>query len=188
MKTLPPLHHSVKKRKLNDFLHSNAINDEQHAESVTEEEIESVDSLSAKLKAMEQEIMLLNMKVSDLENEIKRRRESENRFENENKIFKQQLLQIKICISDNFLMLKQIDRFLTKNKCCWGKEDIVAAVTLRSVSRKAHVYMRNKVGLPLPSLSTLRKWTRNLWCKPGIHTEVLTVLEATSKIMKEIKR
>ncbi|KAJ8866943.1 hypothetical protein PR048_032805 [Dryococelus australis] len=143
--------------------------------------IESAASLSYKLKIMEQEIMLLNMK----------RQESENRLENKN--LKQQLLQVKILHKPYpKLVLKksvgqfeeQIDRFLTKKKCCWEKEDIAAAITLRSVSLKAYVYMRNKVNLPLPGLSTVRKWARNL----GIQTEVLTVLEVTSKVMNEIKR
>ncbi|KAJ8884956.1 hypothetical protein PR048_011152 [Dryococelus australis] len=61
-------------------------------------------------------------------------------------------------------------------------------ITLRSVSRKAYVYMRNKVGLQLPGLSTIRKWTINLRFRSGTETEVLTALVALSKIMNEIER
>ncbi|KAJ8886952.1 hypothetical protein PR048_013166 [Dryococelus australis] len=57
--------------------------------------MESEANLSAKLKTVEHEIMLLKIKVFELKYEIKWRRESENRLKKENKMLKQQLLQIK---------------------------------------------------------------------------------------------
>ncbi|KAJ8878410.1 hypothetical protein PR048_018988 [Dryococelus australis] len=61
-------------------------------------------------------------------------------------------------------LLKDIERLIFKNKkrICWEDDDIAAVVTLRSISRKAYLYLRNNIGLPLPGLSTIRKWTRNL--------------------------
>ncbi|KAJ8879883.1 hypothetical protein PR048_020503 [Dryococelus australis] len=122
---------------------------------------------------MEPEIMLLNVKVSELENEIKQRQESENRLKYESKMLKQQLLKIKTlhkrCPKLNFFTPKQTDRFLTRKKCRW--------VAVRSATRKAY--------WTLP-LSTFRKWTRNLRCRPVIQTEVLAVLEATSKIIERL--
>ncbi|KAJ8885714.1 hypothetical protein PR048_011912 [Dryococelus australis] len=65
-----------------------------------------------------------------------------------------------------------------KRQVWWKDGDIAAAITLRSISRKAYSYLRKKVGIPLPNLSTLWKWTRNVKCVPGGLEEVLTVLHA----------
>ncbi|KAJ8890808.1 hypothetical protein PR048_010317, partial [Dryococelus australis] len=74
---------------------------------------------------------------------------------------------------------KQIERLIFKNKklIWWEDDDIAAAVTLRSISRKAYLYLRKNFGLSLPELSTIRKWTRNLKCSPDIQKELLSVLK-----------
>ncbi|KAJ8882663.1 hypothetical protein PR048_014475 [Dryococelus australis] len=53
-------------------------------------------------------------------------------------------------------------------------DDTAAAVTLRSISRKAYLYLRKNVGQPLPGLPTIRKLAGNLKCLPGAQKEVGT--------------
>jgi len=36
----------------------------------------------------------------------------------------------------------------------WQTEDIASAITLRSLSKKAYIYLRDKKGFPLPGLRT----------------------------------
>ncbi|KAJ8888053.1 hypothetical protein PR048_007539 [Dryococelus australis] len=54
------------------------------------------------------------------------------------------------------------EQTINKKRILWEDDDIVAAVTLRSISRKAYLHLRKNVGLSLSGLPTIRKWTRNL--------------------------
>ncbi|KAJ8867028.1 hypothetical protein PR048_032890 [Dryococelus australis] len=89
--------------------------------------------------------------------------------------------QIQQILKDVFTP-KQIERLIFKNKrrIWWENDDIAAAVALRSISRKAYLYWRKNFGLPLHGLSTIRKWSRNLKCLPGIQKELLSVLKGRS--------
>lgn len=40
----------------------------------------------------------------------------------------------------------------------WSTEDIIPALALRRLSKKAYEFLKNVRGFPLPGLSTLRKW------------------------------
>lgn len=52
---------------------------------------------------------------------------------------------------------------------------------IRTISRRAHQYIRwNKV-FPLPALSTLRSWVERFECSPGIQVKVLSILKEQMK-------
>ena len=59
----------------------------------------------------------------------------------------------------------------------WASEDIASAIALRAHSRKAYVYLRDKLHHPLPSLSTLQRWCRTFICSPGIIKGAMDVLK-----------
>lgn len=76
-----------------------------------------------------------------------------------------------------------------KKQSKWQREDICKAVTLRAVSRKCYLYLRNKVGFPLPGLSTLRRWTSlSFKCFPGVLTDVLQLMKAHSLGLSKAER
>ncbi|XP_054709159.1 uncharacterized protein LOC129218864 [Uloborus diversus] len=53
----------------------------------------------------------------------------------------------------------QFNALVTKRKYVnWTAEDISRSLVLRALSRKSYDYLRNKVGIPLPSSSTLKRW------------------------------
>ncbi|KAJ8871424.1 hypothetical protein PR048_027741 [Dryococelus australis] len=83
------------------------------------------------------------------------------------------------------LETNEVPHLLLPNGIWRENDEIAAAVALRSISRKAYLYLRKNVGLPLPGLSTIRKWTRNLKCLPGIQKELLSVLK--DKLFEVIK-
>ncbi|XP_018359929.1 PREDICTED: uncharacterized protein LOC108759130 [Trachymyrmex cornetzi] len=58
----------------------------------------------------------------------------------------------------------QIRCFLnpSKKNVKWSSEDIANAISLRSVSPKAYRYLRNVLRIPLPNLSTLRRYVPSL--------------------------
>ncbi|KAJ8868375.1 hypothetical protein PR048_029891 [Dryococelus australis] len=60
-------------------------------------------------------------------------------------------------ISKDVFTPKQIARQIFKNKkrIWWEDDDIAAAVTLCSISRKVYLYLQKNVGLQLPGLSTM---------------------------------
>lgn len=49
----------------------------------------------------------------------------------------------------------------------WEAEDIAKALTLCAMSKKTYEYLR-RTGFPFPSLATLRQWTKQFQCRPGI--------------------
>ena len=59
----------------------------------------------------------------------------------------------------------------------WSEEDIVNGLILRSFSRRTYQHLRQKKLLPLPGLSTLRRWVKNFQCQPGLLTDVLKILK-----------
>ncbi|KAJ8879411.1 hypothetical protein PR048_020019 [Dryococelus australis] len=69
---------------------------------------------------------------------------------------------------------EQIRCLLRGNKrVTWDSEDIANALTLQALSKKVAIP-------PLPCCSTLKKWTEDFKCKPGISIEVLCLLSAKS--------
>ncbi|KAJ8878267.1 hypothetical protein PR048_018844 [Dryococelus australis] len=140
--------------------------------------------------------------VSDLTETRERKRHPENsKCEEENKnngtrVATQELNEQTMCRPcPNIFTQKKNNRKadLKKNQRIWlDDDDIAATETLRSSSssssRKAYLYLRKNVGLPLPGLSTIRKWTRNLEYLPGIQKELLPVLKGRSVSMSSRER
>lgn len=85
----------------------------------------------------------------------------------------------------NSLLFKaQIRCLYSKKKWTWwDKNDVCTAITLKALSKKAYMYVQNKLGMPLPALTTLRRWTRTFRCPPGILEDVLKLLKARSDVM-----
>ena len=78
----------------------------------------------------------------------------------------------------------QIDYLLQlKKRVNWSEDDITKAITLRSISKKSYNYLRKHLGIPLPGESTLRDWTRNINCEPGIQRSSLKVMQEKGKEM-----
>jgi len=66
-------------------------------------------------------------------------------------------------------------------KMKWSSKDIAHAISLRSVSPKAYRYMKNILQIPLPGLSTLRRWTSTIDVEPGVLFSVLHCMIAKKK-------
>ena len=73
-------------------------------------------------------------------------------------------------------------------KIKWSPDDISSAISLKCVSSKAYRYLRNVVKLPLPAVSTLRRWMSNLEFSPGILTNVLNIMKNSANSYSEIDR
>lgn len=56
-------------------------------------------------------------------------------------------------------------------------KDISQGLMLRTISRKAYEYLRRNKILPLPAVSTLRRWIKNFRCRSGLQTSVLKIIQ-----------
>jgi len=80
----------------------------------------------------------------------------------------------------------QIRMLLKPNvtRITWSSEDIASAISLRCISPKAYRYMRNVVKVPLPGLSTLRRWACNINVDPGILDAILDCMKYKGKTLQ----
>ena len=72
-----------------------------------------------------------------------------------------------------------------KTRTRWSVEDIRAAVTLRALSSSCYSYLRNRRSFPLPGLSTLRRWTQSISCKPGLLYDIIELLKQRAVVLDE---
>lgn len=70
----------------------------------------------------------------------------------------------------------------------WSSVDISAAISLRSVSPKAYRYLRKTKKIPLPALSTLRKWVANFNIDEGILKDVLQIMKCKGQNMTDMEK
>lgn len=65
----------------------------------------------------------------------------------------------------------------SQKKTHWSSEDIAAAMSLRSISPKAYVYLRKARNIPLPGMSTLRRWAAAFDLTEGILKNVMDIMK-----------
>ena len=59
-------------------------------------------------------------------------------------------------------------------------------ISLRCISAKAYRYLQNTVKIPLPSISTIRRWIRNIELKSGKLDNVLNIMKSKSNSMTDM--
>lgn len=75
----------------------------------------------------------------------------------------------------------QIKSLTHEGQARWTSEDISRSVMLNALSRKMYIYLRERIGLPLPSQSTLSRWCKQFICFPGILSNVLALVKKCSE-------
>lgn len=79
----------------------------------------------------------------------------------------------------------QIEKLVyRKKKLLWKNEDICRAFTLRYLGKRPYVYLRDKLKVPLPAISTLQRWASKLELRKGLLTQVLNIMQAASMKME----
>lgn len=83
----------------------------------------------------------------------------------------------------------QIDLILNKRKKVetWSSEDITKAFTIRYLSKRCYIHIRNKMGIPLPSLTTLKEWASKLHINRGVLDGVLNLMEVAAVKMTKFE-
>ena len=86
------------------------------------------------------------------------------------------------------LSAKQVRRLATSRRLHWTASDVANAVGLRCISRKAYGYVQQVMKLPLPSCSTLLRWTRGFRVTPGIIEASIEVIDAAVRGMTTLEK
>lgn len=88
-----------------------------------------------------------------------------------------------------FLSPAQVDLALKlKQRVQWSEEDISRAFGIRYFSKGAYNYIRDTIKYPLPSPSTLMKWSGRLDIKPGFFDKVLKIMQVCGQTMTPTDR
>lgn len=79
----------------------------------------------------------------------------------------------------------QIDMLMKKNKKVnnWSSEDMTKAFTLRYLSKRSYIHVRNEMNIPLPSLTTLKDWAGKINLKVGVLEGVLNLMDIAARNM-----
>lgn len=147
------------------------------------------DILRRKLEQLESENAILKNKITEHENNEKslssRVRELENRVKMDNIEFDKRVKQVfKEIFSEN-----QIDILLkNKSKARWTSEELSKAFTLRYFSKRAYIYLREKLHYPLPGISTLQHWAANINLRNGILEDILRIMDISGQAKSKLFR
>jgi len=102
------------------------------------------------------------------------------------KLYKKQLIQKMQDKLTLFFTPEQIELFLNlTQKIRWTKEDIEAAISLKSVLSKAYKYLRKTK--QFPATSTLRKWIADFNIDKGILTDESAMTKKKNRSMTEMR-
>ena len=82
----------------------------------------------------------------------------------------------------------QVRQAATGRRIRWTAEDIAKAVGLRSLTRKGYKYAQAILKMPLPSESTISRWTRAFRVTPGVMDAAASVLEAAMRDKSDLDR
>lgn len=133
-------------------------------------------------RSMDTEIIQLKEKIKLLENQNselqKKFQEIEQTVENYEEILSKVFTRGQI---------KKLKNSGSNKRVYWSAEDIASAISLRSVSPKAYRYLKAN-NFPLPAMSTLRKWVRNIDVSRGCLTSVISVMKKKAADFSNVDR
>lgn len=75
-----------------------------------------------------------------------------------------------------------------RKKVIWGTEDISKAFTIRYLSKRCYIYLRNKLHYPLPHVSTLVKWASRLNFRQGVLLDVIRIMKIAAVNFNELDK
>ncbi|KAL4101118.1 hypothetical protein QTP88_021138 [Uroleucon formosanum] len=75
-----------------------------------------------------------------------------------------------------------------RKKVIWGTDDISKAFTIRYLSKRCYIYLRNKLHYPLPHVSTLVKWASRLSFRQGILLDVIRIMKIAALNFNELDK
>ncbi|KAF0309795.1 Transposable element P transposase [Amphibalanus amphitrite] len=96
--------------------------------------------------------------------------------------------QLDRLLESGVLSRGQVRQAATGRRIRWSPGDVSKALGLRCLTRKGYKYAQSVLKIPLPSASTLSRWTRAFRVTPGVMDAAASVLEAVTTDMSDMDR
>ena len=91
-------------------------------------------------------------------------------------------------ILTKYFSSSQMRKLQGKSRVNWSTDDIVKALSVRSISLKAYETIRTVFKLPIPASRTLSAWSAKFSCEEGNLLDVISVVGKAVSNMDEISR
>lgn len=91
-------------------------------------------------------------------------------------------------LAAGILSTAQVRQATSGNRVKWDSGDVSKALGLRCLTRKGYKYAQKVLKIPLPSASTLSRWSRSFRLTSGVMEAAVAVLEAAVQGMSAIQR
>ena len=188
---------TVKKRAIetiNNLSPKKRKTDQSTSTEPSENETEEIKILKKEVKELQEKNRRLEAKCRELTVKNKYLREEISAKTRKGKLydtnFKKLVNEEINKIMSHLFSENQVKCLLTgKRQSKWKREDICKAVTLRAISRKCYIFLRNKLGFPFPGISTLKRWiSRSFPCLPGVLSDVIELMKATAEVFTSTER
>lgn len=76
----------------------------------------------------------------------------------------------------------------SRSRITWSPEDIMSAISLRSLSPKAYKYLRNVRNIPLSCINILNNWVTQFNITPGILHNVINIMSSIRQNLSTIEK
>ncbi|KAK4316548.1 hypothetical protein Pmani_012323 [Petrolisthes manimaculis] len=136
-----------------------------------------------------QQVLQLKKQVADLVKEIAQLKKELEICEEQKQ---NSLLEATACLKESLggkFTNAQVDFLISRKPIVrWEEEDISNAIAIRRLSTKSYHFLHNKMMIPLPSVTTLKRWVSKISVEPGILHSVLRLLKHQSERMTDKER
>lgn len=82
----------------------------------------------------------------------------------------------------------QIKLLMGKKKVTWGLDDLNKAFALRYFSKRAYVFLKKELKIPLPGISTLKQYASKINMSGGILTEILKIMKVVGTNKSDLEK
>ena len=149
----------------------------------------TIESLQNENKSIQKLLNEANESVKTLTREKIYQDEQNKKGRNHKEISKAEKQRILEETFKGVLTKNQIEILLgKKNYAHWTDEELSMAFTLRYMGKKAYLYVKHKLRIPLPSLSKLHRWAAKLNIQPGSLQCVLECMKAVAPSFQPSER
>lgn len=146
------------------------------------------DFLKKENESLKEKIMNLEKRIlSDSKNLKKIRKENQNLKRKQLKNAKQSKKYAEVLSS--VFTKNQINLLLgMKRKVKWTNEEISLAFTLRYLSKRCYLFLKNKMKIPLPGISTLQRWASSFGMRAGLLDNMFQYLKVAGSKLSNKER
>ena len=145
---------------------------------------------TANLCYCNEDTLNLSFKFADAQRELAKMKAESMKVKAENTVLKKKIEALRFANKNIGKMFSPAQRqvILGSKKVNWSTQDIVNALSIRSISPKCYDRVKSTFNLPLPAMRTLRTWTYKFSCEEGILYDVIKIMGQEVSKMDDFSR